>query len=262
MRRRLISADFGQAALRVMCPVSRETSGRLKPEVSRATIPPSKSRLQIECRRWIVKQWWWQGKPWQAFKTFALLFSFAMNVIVLIAFLVMGPLVLPALKAVVAPIVSGLNRSFDAMGQAHIVHTLDVSDEIPIAFNLPVTAQTNATLTTAVPMSMPATMVLPGGGGQINGTVFLELPGGTQLPVQLNMNVPVSQTVPVTLAVAVDIPLEQTELGQPFSELKGLFTPLEGLLSALPEDSSELYRRLWIPEADAGRPAGAEVSRR
>jgi hypothetical protein len=87
-------------------------------------------------------------------------------------------------------------------------------------------------------------MVLPGGGGVINGTVSLNLPSGLELPVALDLVVPVNQTIPVQLDVAVDIPLNETELGQPFGDLQAIFTPLDALLTNLPGSNEELFDRL------------------
>jgi hypothetical protein len=87
-------------------------------------------------------------------------------------------------------------------------------------------------------------MTLPGGGGVINGTVSLNLPAGTELPVALNIVVPVDQTIPVELDVDVDIPLNETELGQPFGDLQAIFAPLDELLSNLPGSNEEFFTRL------------------
>jgi hypothetical protein len=193
----------------------------------------------------------WQGKPWQAFKSFAILFSFVMNLILLLVLLVAAPIVLPALNTIAEPLVGGLNDSFVAMGEANIVRTIDVVDEIPIEFILPLEQQTNVIVTSPVPLQAQTTFVLPGGGGQINGTVFLELPAGLNLPIALNLNVPVSQTVPVALAVDVVIPLSDTELGKPFGDLQALFAPLDNLVSSLPASNQELFERILgypVPE--------------
>ncbi|MGH2536292.1 MAG: hypothetical protein ACRDHL_02740 [Candidatus Promineifilaceae bacterium] len=198
-----------------------------------------------------MNPWLWQGKPWQAFKNFALLFSFAMNLGLLVALILALTHAGPGVRQIATPLVAGLNDSFAAMGEARITRTIAVEDAIPIAFELPVSTQTNATLVQPVPLSVPTTFVFPDGGGQINGTVFLELPAGTSLPVQLAITVPVSQSVPVNMAVGVDIPLSETELGGPFSDLQQLFAPLERLLTHMPADDGQMLERVL------GQPAGA-----
>ena len=187
----------------------------------------------------------WDGKPWQAFKTFALLFSFTVNIILVIVLLLAAPLIIPIVDDIAKPIVGGLNDSFVDMSNASIVRTINVEDEIPIAFTLPLEATTDVVLAEAVPLNIPAQFILPGGGGSINGLVGLELPKGLVLPVELALDVPVNQQVPVALNVEVEIPLSETELGQPFNTLRALFEPLDGLLKKLPSDNKDLFDRVW-----------------
>lgn len=190
----------------------------------------------------------WDGKPWQAFKTFAIIFSFTVNLILLIVLLVAAPLILPIVNDIAVPIVGGLNTSFVEMSNAKIERTITVEDTIPISFTLPLSATTIVVVTESVPLSgIPARFVLPDGGGAINGTVTLSLPQGLALPVQLGLDVPVDQTVPVSLAVDVEIPLNETELGVPFERLEGIFSPLDALLRGLPNDSQDLRARLLQP---------------
>lgn len=186
----------------------------------------------------------WQNKPWQAFKSFAIIFSFVVNLVLIIVLLLIAPIILPIVGQIVNPLVGGLTDSFVEMGAASIKQTIVVDDQIPIQFTLPLEQQTNVVLAAPVPLSVGAQVLLPNGGGIINGTVDLQLPEGLVLPVFLSLNVPVSQTVPVLLNVDVDIPLSQTELGVPFTRLEGLFTPLDGLLSGLPASNDELMARI------------------
>lgn len=189
-------------------------------------------------------KWLWQSKPWEAFKTFAILFSFATNVILLLVLLLAAPLIIPIVNDVAVPLVGGLSDSFVEMEQARIERTIDVNDNIPIAFVLPLDTNTSVTLTEGVPLRLGAQFILPDGGGMINGVVLLELPQDLSLPIALSLDVPVSQTVPVNLAVAVDIPMQETELGGPFAVLKGLFAPLDQFLRALPASNEELFDRI------------------
>ncbi len=186
----------------------------------------------------------WQGKPWQAFKNFAIIFSFAVNAIFLIVLLVAAPLIIPIVNDVAEPLVGGLNDSFVQMGQARISRTIEVNDVIPIAFTLPLSTETVVTTTAAVPLQVPAEFILPDNGGTIRGIVAIELPANLPLPVQLALEVPVDQQIPVALSVDVNIPLQETELGQPFSQLQQLFAPLDRLLTSLPSSNAELLQRL------------------
>jgi hypothetical protein len=190
----------------------------------------------------------WDGKPWQAFKTFAILFSFTMNLVLLIVLLVAVPLILPIVNDIAIPIVGGLNTSFVEMNSAKIERTIEVEDTIPISFTLPLQQVTTVVVTDPVPLqNIPARFDLPGGGGSIAGVVSLSLPEGLALPVFLDLDVPVDQTIPVTLAVDVEIPLNETELGGPFTRLEGIFSPLDALLRGLPSDSQDLRNRLLQP---------------
>ncbi len=190
-------------------------------------------------------KWLWNGKPWQAFKTFALLFSFAVNLVLVIVLLAAAPLIIPAIAEIAAPIVGGLNSSFVDMSSASIQRTIEVDDTLDIDFVVPLATTTDVVLVENVPLEgVPARFVLPGGGGVINGQVYLDLPQGQVLPVQLNLDVPVEQTIPVQLDVAVDIPLSETELGGPFDKLRSLFAPLNALLNGLPSTNDELFDRL------------------
>jgi hypothetical protein len=191
-----------------------------------------------------MNELFWQARPWQAFKNFAIIFSFVTNLVLLVVFLLSLPLIIPGVNSIARPLVGGLSQSFVQMGEASIVRTIEVDDELPISFSLPLQQETNVVLVEPVPMTVPATFTFPGGGGSINGVVSLELPAGTTLPVALDMQVPVSETIPVRLDVGVDIPLQETELGAPFNTLQGLFAPLDRFLGGLPQDNDDLFQRL------------------
>lgn len=191
-----------------------------------------------------MNELFWQARPWQAFKNFAIIFSFVTNLVLLVVILLSLPLIIPGVNSIARPLVGGLSQSFVQMGEASIVRTIEVNDELPISFSLPLQEETNVVLVEPVPMTVPATFTLPGGGGSINGVVSLELPAGTTLPVALDMQVPVSETIPVRLDVGVDIPLQETELGAPFNTLQGLFAPLDRFLGGLPQDNDDLFQRL------------------
>jgi hypothetical protein len=200
------------------------------------------------------KQFFWQARPWQAFKNFAIIFSFVVNLVLILVILLALPLIIPIVSGIAYPIVNGLNQSFIQMGEASIERTIAVDDEIPVVFSLPLQQQTQVVLTEAVPMSVPATFVLPAGGGTINGTVSLQLPPGTSLPVSLDMTVPVSTSIPVKLDVGVDIPMQETELATPFNNLRALFQPLDAFLSGLPQSNEDLYERLGSSNDDPAAP--------
>lgn len=121
-----------------------------------------------------------------------------------------------------------------------IVYTVPLSTslpvQIPVAIN-PSTIQTPrnvVTLTEPVPLAVPASILFPGGGGNLNATVNIQLPAGLELPVNLDMVVYLDTQIPVQLDVPVRIPLAETELGPQFRRLGAivdrLVTPIEPIL--------------------------------
>ncbi len=184
------------------------------------------------------------GRFWKS----AILFSFVLNVILVLVLLGLGVLIFEIKSQIAQPLIGGLHSNFIAMDQASIVtmipvqDTITVNDTIPVVFDLLLNQQTFVVLLqdTAIPQT---TVTLNG----IPIRTDIVLPAGTSLPVQLNMTVPVSQTVPVVLKVpvnlnvAVKIPLNQTELHKPFDSLAGLVAPYSDALSALPSSWPEVF---------------------
>ncbi len=191
-----------------------------------------------------LPRWLWGQKPWDAFKTFAILFSFALNLTLVIILLAVAGLIIPIVNDIVEPIVGGLNDSFVEMSEATIEQDITIDTTMPISFTLPLEQSTVVILTEDVPLSVPAKFILPGGGGQINGQVTIVMPTGLQLPVAMNMEVPVDQTIPVSMVVPVEIPLDKTELGGPFFKLRALFGPLNDMIKNLPSSNEEVGERV------------------
>jgi hypothetical protein len=208
-----------------------------------------------------MKSWLSEGKPWQAFKNFAILFSFIFNFVLLLVLLIAAPLILPVVNAVAEPLVGGLSDSFVDMSSATISQTIPLNTEMPIAFTLPLSTTTNVIITEKVPLrEIPAEFVITGGGdGFISGVVFLSLPEGLSLPVALDLDVMVEETIPVVMNVPVEIPLNETDLGAPFNTLKALFIPLDRLIQNLPGNNAELFSRIMQPQPEEPPPAAAET---
>ncbi|MBI5291985.1 MAG: hypothetical protein HY872_08930 [Chloroflexi bacterium] len=179
---------------------------------------------------------------WDRFQKFAVLFSFVMNLILLLVVLALGTFLFQIKNAVAKPLLGGLVDGFVAMDQAHIISTIpvnttiEVNDTIPVVFDVPL--KTDTVVTLVQDTQIPNTIIY------LNGAPIplnIILPAGTPLSLTLDLTVPVSQTVPVkltvpvSLAVNVDIPLQQTELHRPFADLRDLFAPYYALVSALPE---------------------------
>jgi hypothetical protein len=175
---------------------------------------------------------------WLALEKFALFFSFVVNLVLVIVVLALAIALIrfePAIKEdVVVKLVDDLNTGIDLLGSATITRTIHIEDSIPISFTLPIERDTVVTLRENVPLTAKTTVMLPGGGGQLNATVSLNLPQGMPLPVHLVMDVPVSQTVPVVMEVPVEIPLQETELNKVVVHFQKMIAPYEDLIKRLP----------------------------
>jgi hypothetical protein len=122
-------------------------------------------------------------------------------------------------------LLGGLYGNFVKMDQASINTTIMVNAQIPLDFNLPVSQNTQVVLTSDV--SIPrAHVVINTGGLNINAQANVTLPAGTSLPIALNLNIPVQSTIPISLQVPVNIPMNQTELHEPFTGLQTSLRPL------------------------------------
>ena len=67
-----------------------------------------------------MNEWLWNCKPWQAFKNFAIVFSFVLNLVFLVLIILGARYIIPVTNEVAEPVVSGLNDSFEEMESAHI----------------------------------------------------------------------------------------------------------------------------------------------
>jgi hypothetical protein len=124
----------------------------------------------------------------------------------------------------------GLYANFVKMDQASINTTISVDSQIPINLSVPVTQNTTVVLTSNV--NIPnAHVVINTGGLAINSVASVTLPAGTSLPIALNLTIPIQSTIPISLQVPVNIPLNQTELHQPFTGLQTTIRPLYCMLN-------------------------------
>jgi hypothetical protein len=171
---------------------------------------------------------------WLAFEKFAIFFSFVVTFILVMVLLMAGYVLwqqLPTLVAIkdglVCDTITGLNTLLDDFEDAVITRTIDINETIPIEFDLSLDQNIVVQLTDDVELIRPASFVFPGSGGRINGTVYMELPRGSDLPIHLRTMVPVSQTVPVEMNVDVSIPLKETDLGGVIAQLRDLLAPLQ-----------------------------------
>jgi len=200
---------------------------------------------------------------WNAFKDTAIIFSFVVNFVLVVALLVVS---IPGIQAALAlktgmvePLLNDLDTAFVGLGEATIDTEVSLDDSIPINFNLPIDQpldidfpltidqDTVVVLTAPVPLNLPAQFNLPGGGGMINGSVSLSLPTGTRLPIHLDMvvpvastirvrlDVPVSATIPIEMTVPVHIELGEAGLDPAVEGLRAVFEPLRVQIESLPD---------------------------
>jgi hypothetical protein len=174
---------------------------------------------------------------WLAFEKFAIFFSFMVTFILVMVLLVaafalwQGLPQLEALRADVAcPLIADVNGLVTDLDNAVITRTIHISQTIPVRFALDLDKNLDVQLTQGVQLNRPTSFTLPAGGGRINGTVSLVLPKGQNLPVHMQMTVPVDKELPVEMDVPVTIPLKETDLGPVTAKLKDLLTPWMDLL--------------------------------
>lgn len=171
-----------------------------------------------------------------AFWTIASVVSMLVNIGVVIALVVIVQWLggteasLAFAKGQATGLLGGLHENFVKMDEASITTTIHVEKDIPVQFSLNVSGNTIVTLSENVPIS-GARVTLLNGDLIKNESAYIVLPAGTKLPVFIeNLVVPVDKTVPVVLDVPVDIPLNTTELHDPFVGLRKVVEPYYCLL--------------------------------
>jgi hypothetical protein len=172
-------------------------------------------------------------------KNFMIIFSFIVNLVLLIVVVVLALTIFDIKNNIATPLVAGLHSSFVGLDEATIDWTIPVRDKIPVVLNIPLNTDTVVTLTQPVPLTVQAVINLPGVGTLNNAQVNLQLPQGLQLPVHLELNVPVDQELDVALDVRAVIPLQDTQLHDPINNLRLLFEPLTRGLYNLPGSFEE-----------------------
>lgn len=172
-------------------------------------------------------------KFWPAIWTIASLLSLTINVVLAI-FLFSIWMNLPNLDVNGATtlvtdmgsgVLGGLYSNFEKMDRAHITRTIPVQTTIPVKFDLALNQQTNVILSQDVTINNALVTVQTGGLNISRALASIVLPQGTNLPIFLNLTVPVDTTVPVALNVDVDIPLNETQLHDPFVGLRLVVEP-------------------------------------
>jgi hypothetical protein len=202
--------------------------------------------------RWYRRPPFWRGEVRPAFWTITGILSLIVNAILIAVIILLLRAAFVIRQVVGEQLVGGLHENFIKMDAARITTSVTVNTTIPVQFTLPVSFELPVQTNTQVVLTEDtvinnATVDLKTGGLVLysEGTDII-LPKGTSLPVALdirvpvNANIPVDTTVPVHLDVPVDIPLNQTELHEPFVGLQNVIGPYDSLLSKLPSSWNEL----------------------
>lgn len=177
--------------------------------------------------------------PWSfgpAFWTLTGILSLVVNAILIAVLVGVGSQIFALKKVVSEQLIHGLYQNFQQMDEAHIRSNIAVRDQsVRANFNLHIETPTTVILSQDTRLQNATVVQLNTGGLTIyNAPAEIILPAGTQLPILLNLDVPVDQEIPVNLDVAVDIPLKDTELHQPFSGLQTVLEPYIQMLDGSP----------------------------
>lgn len=170
--------------------------------------------------------------------------SIALNLVLLGIVIVFGRGVFKVKQTLTNELVGGLYYNFVLMDQAEISTTILVEDRIPVQFDLPLDQHTRVVLSEPTPINNARVSLSTGGLNITNAPADIVLPAGTELPVHLNLVVPVDAEIPVVLNVPVSIPLDETELHQPFTGLQEVVSPYYDMLNELPGSWREVRCRL------------------
>jgi hypothetical protein len=181
----------------------------------------------------------YQGKYLPAFWTVACIFSLIVNVILITVLITFGRNFFSMKTLVSKGLINGASENLAMMDQAHIVTSVPVQtkvqlqDNLPVVFNLPVTQATQLTLAQDTRIT--------GAYIYLNNTAVvtdLTLPARTPILVNINMTIPVdtmvpiSMTVPLSMQVPLDVAVNQTDLHQSIVGLQGVIEPYKTLFDS------------------------------
>ena len=172
-------------------------------------------------------------KFWDAAKTITLIASMFIDLILIVAVVILANQV-GAIKMTLNTVLGQLYSAFKDLRQVVITDTIKINQQVPVRFDLPLKQDTVVTTQAPVPITTQATFSL-GQFGSINGTVSLQLPPGTSLPVHLEIIVPVSNTIPVVFNQPVRIPLAEKGLGSVVAKLRAVLSPIIGVVGQMPD---------------------------
>jgi len=173
-----------------------------------------------------------------AFWTIASLMSITVNIILIVILLLLFQMlgvIQGTANDKISGLLGGLYTNFLKMDQASIQTNIHVEKEIPVFFDLNVSGPTTVLLTQPVTINGATVSVHTGGLTIVDANATIILPGcpidqncpnRTVLPIYIqNLVVPVDKQVKAVLDVPVNIPLNQTQLHEPFVGLQKVVEP-------------------------------------
>jgi hypothetical protein len=161
-----------------------------------------------------------------AFWTIASVLSMIVNVILIALILILFDMVNVLQRTAndqISGLMGGLYQNFEMMERATIERTIPVDANIPLNIMVPVNTTTSITL--AEPVVLQSRVVIDQPNFYLNYPATVTLSQGSVLPVTLNFQLPVQNTIPVHLDVPVNIPLRETQLNEPFVGLQKVIEP-------------------------------------
>lgn len=162
----------------------------------------------------------------QAYWTTTATISLIVNAILIAALLVLSRYVYVLSTRLANELLyTGLYESFGAMDAASIRTQIPINTTVHASIPVQINQVTDVVLTRNTTIRGASVSLSTGGLEIVQAPTNIILPAGTVLPVQLNLTVPVEADIPVAMTVAVNIPLNQTELHGPFVTLRQAVQP-------------------------------------
>lgn len=177
-------------------------------------------------------------------------FSILLNIILLAVVIALAKQVFTIKSLVTDDVVGGLYYNFLLMDQATIHTTVQVEDTIPVQFDLPLRQDTVVILSEDTLIQGATVSLNTGGLNIVKAPTDIILPEGTALPIKLDLTVPVDTEIPISITVPVEIPLDETELHEPFVGLQDVVSPYYWMLVEQPDswpDAKCIYLGIGCP---------------
>jgi hypothetical protein len=164
-----------------------------------------------------------------AFWTIASLMSITVNIILIVILLLLFQMlgvIQGTANDKISGLLGGLYMNFVKMDQASIQTSIHVEKEIPVNFDLNVSGPTIVRLREPATINGATVSVHTGGLTIVDANATIILPQGQPLSINIeSLAVPVRQSVLAVLDVPVNIPLNQTQLHEPFVGLQKVVEP-------------------------------------